>query len=78
MRKQELIHLHDLLAEVQRYLGEEDVRAIDLAEYESLGTVPTSFHRNKGAHQAAVFTLAEAITDDLPAEVPAAAPAAAD
>lgn len=78
MRKQELIHLHDLLAQVQRHLREEDVRAIDLAEYEALGTVPTSFHRNKGAHQAAVFTLAEAITEDLQAEAPAEALAAAD
>jgi len=65
MRKQELVHLHGLLAEVRRYCEREDGRSIDRSEYESLGTDETSIHRGKDQHRLAVSSLAEAITEAL-------------
>lgn len=78
MRKQELIHLHGLLMEVARYYKQGDSFSIDLSEYESLETDPSSIHRNKAEHQAAVFALIEAITDDLHDKQTAVASANAD
>ncbi|XVH31563.1 UPF0058 family protein [Haloferacaceae archaeon DSL9] len=64
MKKQELIHLHGLLAEVQTqceaWNGE-----IDLTEYEQLGIKPTSIHKSKTDHKAAVFKLVEGITGSM-------------
>jgi len=60
MKKQELIHLHGLLAEVQKQCeawGEDT----DLDAYESLGVNPTSIHRSKTDHKEAVFRLTEGI-----------------
>ncbi len=62
MKKQELIHLHGLLAEVSNQCGEWDGNGIDLDEYESLGIRPTSIHKSKTDHKAAVFALAGGIT----------------
>ena len=76
MKKQELIHLHGLLAEVSTDCREADGIEIDLAEYDSLGVRPTSIHKSKTEHKAAVFALARGITDEMGAEtepVPAAA-----
>jgi hypothetical protein len=64
MKKQELIHLHGLLAEVQRQCdswGED----IDLDTYEELGVKPTSIHQSKTAHKEAVFELIEGITEPM-------------
>lgn len=61
MRKQELIHLHGLLLEVQKHCTPE----ADLSVYESLGIGPTSIYRHKNEHRKAVFALMEAIMDDL-------------
>jgi hypothetical protein len=61
MKKQELIHLHGLLSEVRsqyEYWGED----LDLEAYEELGVKPTSIHKSKTDHKAAVFKLAEGIT----------------
>jgi len=62
MKKQELIHLHGLLAEVATYCERERDLSIDLAEYESFETRPTSIHQSKGAHQEALIALTEATT----------------
>ncbi|WP_255193139.1 UPF0058 family protein [Natronobeatus ordinarius] len=62
MKKQELIHLHGLLAEVSNQCAEWEDCQIDLEEYESLGIRPTSIHKSKTDHKAAVFALAGGVT----------------
>ncbi|WP_336344405.1 UPF0058 family protein [Halalkalicoccus ordinarius] len=64
MKKQELIHLHGLLAEVSNHY-EQNANGVDLDEYESLGVRPTSIHKSKTDHKAAVFALAKGITGDI-------------
>lgn len=61
MRKQALVHLHGLLAEVRTHCTQE----ADFSEYESLAVGPSSVHGNKDEHLEAVFALTTAITDDL-------------
>jgi len=65
MKKQELIHLHGLLAEVSGQYDTWSDGDIDLEEYESLGIRPTSIHKSKTDHKAAVFALAGGITSDM-------------
>ena len=65
MKKQELIHLHGLLAEVSNQCAAWDDCEIDLGEYESLGIRPTSIHKSKTDHKAAVFALAGGITHHM-------------
>ncbi|MDQ2049336.1 UPF0058 family protein [Natronolimnohabitans sp. A-GB9] len=65
MKKQELIHLHGLLAEVSNQCAEWEDCQIDLEEYESLGIRPTSIHKSKTDHKAAVFALAGGITTNM-------------
>ena len=65
MKKQELIHLHGLLAEVGNYYEEEHSTEVNLDDYESLGVRPTSIHKSKTDHKAAVFAMAKAITSEM-------------
>ncbi|MFC4541638.1 UPF0058 family protein [Halosolutus amylolyticus] len=65
MKKQELIHLHGLLAEVSNQCAEWNDCQIDLEEYESRGIRPTSIHKSKTDHKAAVFALAGGITTNM-------------
>ncbi|MFP8952666.1 UPF0058 family protein [Natrialbaceae archaeon A-arb3/5] len=65
MKKQELIHLHGLLAEVSNQCAEWDDCQVDLDEYESRGIRPTSIHKSKTDHKAAVFALAGGITSNM-------------
>lgn len=65
MKKQELIHLHGLLAEVGNYYEAEHNTEVNLDEYESLGVRPTSIHKSKTDHKAAVFAMATAITGEM-------------
>ena len=67
MKKQELIHLHGLLSEV-RSEYEQWGTDLDLTEYKELGVKPTSIHRSKTDHKAAVFKLASGITSSAEAE----------
>lgn len=78
MKKQELIHLHGLLAEVSTHCQMNESIAPDLSEYESLGVRPTSIHQSKTDHKEAVFALAQGITADLKAARREAVPASAD
>ena len=64
MKKQELIHLHGLLAEVRKQCEYWD-NEMDLAMYEELGVKPTSIHKSKTDHKAAVFKLTAGITDSM-------------
>jgi hypothetical protein len=78
MKKQELIHLHGLLAEVSAHCTSSDHVSIDLESYRDLGIRPTSIHQSKTDHKQAVFALAEGITSGLAEEEREAVPAAAD
>ncbi|AFK19476.1 metal-binding protein [Haloferax mediterranei ATCC 33500] len=62
MKKQELIHLHGLLAEVHTQIEAWEDEKFSLAEYNELGVRPTSIHKSKTDHKAAVFKLAKGIT----------------
>jgi hypothetical protein len=64
MKKQELIHLHGLLAEVSNHY-EQNAGTPNFEEYESLGVRPTSIHKSKTDHKAAVFAIATGITSDI-------------
>ena len=67
MKKQELIHLHGLLAEVGNHYEGKFGASISLDEYESLGVRPTSIHKSKTDHKEAVFALTPSITSDMSA-----------
>jgi len=68
MKKQELIHLHGLLAEVSNQFEAWSGDSPDLDEYEALGVRPTSIHQSKTDHKAAVFAMAEGITGEMDEE----------
>lgn len=65
MRKQELIHLHGLLAQVQNHYEGDTGADVDQTEYAALGVKPTSIHRSKTDHKDAVFALADGLTADM-------------
>ena len=65
MKKQELIHLHGLLAQVQNHYEEETGNTVEHDEYAKLGVQPTSIHKSKTDHKAAVFAMAKAITSEM-------------
>jgi hypothetical protein len=68
MKKQELIHLHGLLAEVSNHYEQRHDEEVDLNEYETLGVRPTSIHKSKTDHKDAVFRLAGGITRAMTGE----------
>ena len=78
MKKQELIHLHGLLAEISTEIEERTGNTPTLDEYQSLGVRPTSIHRSKTEHKAAVFALISSITDTMAETPPERVAAAAD
>jgi len=78
MKKQELIHLHGLLAEVSADVETHFGSELDLSTYEEMGVRPTSIHKSKTDHKAAVFALARGITEDMGEDVEERVPAAAD
>jgi hypothetical protein len=65
MKKQELIHLHGLLAEVCDHY--EQLAEVDVSHerYDEMGIRPTSIHKSKTDHKAAVFALADGITGEM-------------
>ncbi len=66
MKKQELIHLHGLLAELQSQFDAAGETVSE--EYRELGVQPTSIHRSKTDHKAAVFALIHGVTEELESE----------
>jgi hypothetical protein len=62
MKKQELIHLHGLLAEVHTQVEAWEDSQVETPSYDDLGVRPTSIHKSKTDHKAAVFELATGIT----------------
>lgn len=78
MKKQELIHLHGLLAQVQNNYEERTGETVDLASYTDLGVQPTSIHKSKTDHKDAVFALAKCITTEMDEAATERVSAAAD
>lgn len=78
MKKQELIHLHGLLAEISTDFEHHTGRSPSLENYRNLGVRPTSIHRSKTEHKAAVFALATSITESMADVAAEPVPAAAD
>ena len=68
MKKQELIHLHGLLSQVEEHYQETTGNEVEHDRYIELGVRPTSIHKSKTDHKAAVFALADGITSELTAE----------
>lgn len=70
MRKDELLHLHQLLASVQRECRRrDDATAEDFENYERVAVSPLAAHESKGKHRTAVEALAAdvagAVSDDV-------------
>lgn len=78
MKKQELIHLHGLLAEVCNHYEQLAECEVEHVKYSELGVRPTSIHKSKTDHKAAVFALADGITEEMESETETAVSAAAD
>ncbi|MFD1515401.1 UPF0058 family protein [Halomarina rubra] len=68
MKKQELIHLHGLLAQVRNHYEASNATDVDHERYDELGVRPTSIHKSKTEHKRAVFALADGITGEMTAE----------
>lgn len=68
MKKQELVHLHALFAEVRRSVelnGEPPEYAF--RDYDEFGVRPTSIHRGKDAHREAMRRLSSGIIQTIDA-----------
>jgi len=78
MKKQELIHLHGLLAQVQNHYEKESGDSVTHDRYTDLGVDPTSIHKSKTDHKDAVFALAKGITSEMLTEEKEPVSAAAD
>jgi len=78
MKKQELIHLHGLLAEVRERYDDQTNGALDLSTYESLNTRPTSIHHSKTNHKEAIIALADELASAMDADETTTVPASAD
>jgi hypothetical protein len=70
MRKQELVYVHGLLAELREFYEQSNGHSISAPEYDVMTVKPTSIHRSKPEHEAAVFALASAMADEM-SELPA-------
>ncbi|MBV0922602.1 UPF0058 family protein [Halomicroarcula limicola] len=78
MKKQELIHLHGLLAQVQDHYEADTGSEVEHDEYAELGVKPTSIHKSKTDHKEAVFAIVDGITSEMTAEEKEPVSAAAD
>jgi len=78
MKKQELIHLHGLLAQVQDHYEEQTGNTVNHDKYAELGVQPTSIHKSKTDHKDAVFALAHGITSEIDSKKTERVSAAAD
>jgi hypothetical protein len=56
MKKEELIHLHMLLAQLKKYCVENSLDC-DFSKYNDLGISPFQVHRSKEEHKQAIFVL---------------------
>ena len=60
MKKEELIHLHMLLAQLKKYCLENGLDC-DFSRYNDLGISPFQVHRSKEEHKQAIFFLGTAL-----------------
>ena len=65
MRKQELVYVHGLLVGLRDFYQERTGEPIPTSEYDSMSVRPTSIHRGKAEHEAAVFALSEAMAEEM-------------
>lgn len=65
MRKQELVYVHGLLVGLREFHEERTGQPIPVPEYDSMDVRPTSIHRGKAEHEAAVFALSEALAEHM-------------
>lgn len=65
MRKEDMIRLHALLFQMRRTFEATDITKGKLdyfSAYDRLGVTPVSLHRDRRAHQMAIFLLGEALS----------------
>jgi len=60
MEKEELIHLHMLLAQFKKYCEDEGLNC-DFSKYNNLNISPFQVHRSKEEHKQAIFFLGTAL-----------------
>ncbi|MFB6215508.1 MAG: UPF0058 family protein [Candidatus Aenigmatarchaeota archaeon] len=65
MKKQDLIHLHGLLDLAKDFYEENTAEKVESNRYIDLGVRPTSIHRSKSDHKAAVFALSGGIVQEV-------------
>jgi len=65
MKKQELIHTHALLAKLVSHIESCEGENVENPKYESKNIRPTSIQKSKAAHQEAVITLSEELSESL-------------
>jgi hypothetical protein len=65
MRKQELLHVHALLAAVEQFCETTLDTEIDTETDERLRVRPNSIHASKRSHEDAVFALARALDESV-------------
>ncbi|PSQ45930.1 metal-binding protein [Halobacteriales archaeon SW_7_68_16] len=68
MRKQELIHLHGLLAEASNQYENWTDDTVEFDEYESIGVKPSAIHRSKSAHEEAIAALSTEFVESMDGE----------
>jgi hypothetical protein len=56
MKKEELLHLHMLLAQLKKYCEEHGLDC-DFTKYNELAISPLQVHRSKEEHKQAIFAL---------------------
>jgi hypothetical protein len=64
MRKEDMIRLHALLFQMRRTFEATHItKDLDyFSAYDKLGVTPVSLHRDRRAHQMAIFLLGEALS----------------
>ena len=60
MKKEELIHLHMLLAQFKKYCEDKGLNC-DFSKYNQLNITPLQVHRSKEEHKQAIFLLGIAL-----------------
>ena len=65
MRKQELVYVHGLLVGLRDFYEERTGEPVPTPEYDAMAVRPTSIHRGKAEHEAAVFALSEALAEEM-------------
>jgi len=60
MKKEEVVHLHALLAQLKKFF-EHDGFDCDFSKYHELNISPFQIHRSKDEHEQALFVLLTAL-----------------